>query len=320
MRKRLQIAIAVFLVVLSAGIIRQLLHLKEPTYHHKRLSIWLQTYSPDNAESPEADEAVRAIGTNAIPILLDNLRAHDSTLKLNLAALGMRFTPAATHHLRAERGFSALGNEASGAVPALTAIYTQNFSASARRAAGNALVEIGPAAKTAIPALIKSATDTNSEVRAFAVYTLGRLALEPDIVNPVLIKSLHDPDREVRYNAAFGLGAGAFMGGDARSTVPALVELLKDTDVPVRNVAAMALGNIHDQPTVVVPVLRESLHDPQEFVRAQAATALGKFGTNAKPAFSVLEELLHDENQDVRNAAAAALRAIDNEAAKAALQ
>jgi HEAT repeat protein len=315
MRKRPQIALVVFLIVLGVVIACQVTRLKEPSYHHKALSIWLQSYSPD-ADSSEADEAVRAIGTNGIPILLDNLHARDSVLKLKLAVLGMQFTPAATRHMRAEKGFSALGPEASNAVPAITAVYAQNVSASARRAAGNALVEIGPVAKTAIPALIDSAANTNSEVRAFAVYTLGRLAQEPDIVNPVLLKSLHDPDPEVRYNAAFGLGAGAFMGGDARAAVPALVETLKDTYGTARAAAAMALGNIHDQPAVVVPALTDSLHDPQEFVRSQAAAALGKFGTNAKPAFSVLVELLHDENQDVRNAAATALRAIDTEQLK----
>src|SRR5947209_338906 len=215
MRKRVRIALAVWLVAVGGVIGWQVLRLREPAYQGKRLSLWLQSYSPDS-DSPEVDEALRTMGTNAIPTLLGNLQTKDSALKLKLAALGLRYTPAETRHLRAERGFKALGAEASDAVPALIEIYEQNISSSARRAAANALVEIGPSAKQAIPALIKSATGTNSEVRAFAVYTLGRMALEAELVDPVLIKSLHDPDREVRYNAAFGLGALAFMGGDAK--------------------------------------------------------------------------------------------------------
>src|SRR5260370_39701474 len=157
--------------------------------------------------------------------------------------------------MRAEKGFKALEADASNAVPALIEIYEQNSAPSARRAAANALVEIGPSAKKAIPALIKSATSTDADVRAFGVYTLGRMALEPERVNPVLIRALHDPDREVRYNAAFGLSALAFMGGDAKAAVPALMETLKDSYPTARAAAAMALGHIHAEPELVVPAL-----------------------------------------------------------------
>jgi hypothetical protein len=208
-RKRVQIALA-FLLVATAGVIAwQVLRLREPVYQGKPLSHWLQSYGPDS-DSPEVDDAVRTMGTNVIPAFLGMLRAEDSQLKLTLAALGFRYTPAETQHLRAQKGLSALGADSSNAVPALIEIYKQNASPTARQAAANALVEIGPAAKQAVPALIKSAASTNSDVRAFALYTLGRMALESELVVPVLIKGLHDPDREVRNNAAFGLGALAF--------------------------------------------------------------------------------------------------------------
>src|SRR6266481_3095062 len=163
MRKQVQIALAVLLVGVGGVIAWQVRRLREPVYQGKRLSLWLQNYSPDG-DSPEVDEALRTIGTNAIPTLLAMLQAKDSTLKLELAALGLHYTPAETRHMRAEKGFTALGADASNAVPALIEIYKQNVSPSARRAAANALVEIGPGAKEAIPALIKSAGNTNSDV------------------------------------------------------------------------------------------------------------------------------------------------------------
>jgi HEAT repeat protein len=314
MRKRVQIALAVFFVVLGGVIAWQVARLREPVYHDKPLSAWLQSYGA-NSESQESDDAVRNIGTNAIPILLDNLRAYDSQLKLPLAALGMRFTPAETRHTRAEKGFSALGAEASNAVPALIAIYDENVSPSARKAAANALVEIGPASKAAIPALIKSAADTNAEVRAFALYTLGRLALESKLVVPVLIKGLRDPDREVRSNAAFGLEALAFMGGDAKPAIPALVETLKDSQVSARASAATALGHIHSEPDVVVPALMEMLRDSDVQLHAFAARAIGEFGDQGKPAVAPLIELLGEGNQEAKKAATNALKAIDPETA-----
>lgn len=314
MRKRFQIAFAVLLVAVLGVIVWQVRRLREPVYQGKSLSLWLQSYSPDG-DSPQVDEALRTMGTNVIPTLLENLRAKEPRLKLNLPVLGLHYTPAETRHMRAEKGFSALGAEASNAVPALTEIYERDISPTPRRAAANALVEIGPAAKTAIPALIKSAASTNSDVRAFAVYTLGRMALEPELVDPVLINALHDPDREVRYNAAFGLGALAFMGGDGKPAIPALMATLKDSYGTARAAAAMALGHIHAEPRLVAPALIESLHDPSEFVRAQAAAALGEYGTNALPELPGLSLSLSDTNADVRTAVTNALRKIDPEAA-----
>lgn len=314
MRKRVQIALAVLLVAILGMIMWQVVRLREPVYQGKPLSLWLQSYNADG-DSPEVDDAVATIGTNAIPALLGMLQAKDSRLRLALAALGLRYTPAETRHMRAEKGFGALGTAASNAVPALIEIYEQNASPTARRAAGNALVEIGPAAKLAIPALIKSATSTNSEVRAFGLSTLGRMALESKLVVPVLIKGLHDPDREVRFNAAFGLEALAFMGGDAKPAIPALVETLKDRHVSARAAAATALGHIHSEPDVVVPVLVEMLRDSDAQLHAFAATALGEFGNNGKPAVAPLIELLSEGNQDARKAATNALKQIDPEAA-----
>jgi len=314
MRRRVGITIVTFLASISAIILWQLLRLREPVYQGKRLSVWLQRYSSD-ADAAEVDEALRTTGTNAIPTLLENLRSKDSALRLKLASLGVHYTLAETRHMRAERGFRALGEAASNAVPMLIEIYEQNPSTSAREAAGNALVETGPAAKKAIPALIKSAANTNSDVRVFAVATLGRMGLESESVDPVLINALHDPDREVRQSAAFGLSTLSFMGGNARPAIPALIETLKDNYLPARCAAAMALRQIHAEPELVVPALVESLRDRDFQVRAHAANALEAFGTNSRPAVPALIELFNQGNEDARSAASKALRVIDLEAA-----
>jgi len=314
MRKRVQIALAVLLLTLLGVTAWQVFLPREPVYQGIRLSGWLEYYRSD-ADAPEVDEALRKFGTDAIPFLLKNLRAEDSRLRMMLTAVGLKYTPAETFHMRAEKGFGALGAEASNAVPALIGVYEQSGCPSGRHAAANALVEIGPAADQAIPALIKSTTGTNSEVRAFALYTLGRIALQPGLVAPVLIRALGDTDREVRYQAAFGLSSFAFMGGDARPAVPALIETLQDSDAGTRCGAAQALGHIHSEPGMVVPVLIKSLHDRDPNVRTHAAAALGEFGSNAKPALISLIEELSDKGQNARSAATNALKRIDPAAA-----
>lgn len=309
--------LALFLAAVAAAITWQVLRVREPTYQGRRLSSWLQQYGTDGGSTQEeVDEAVRSIGTNAIPTLLRMLEANDTALKVKLSEsgllwrFGLRFTPAAILHAQALQAFRALGVDGSNAAPALVEIYGRNISPSSRRATGDSLVEIGPAAKQAIPVLIKSSAGTNAEERAYAAYTMGRLALEPALVVPVLTHALHDVDREVRYNAAFGLGGIAFMGGDARPAVPVLVETLKDDYGTARAAAAMALGHIHAEPSLVVPALSGALRDSSEFVRAQAAGALAEFGTNARPAAETLTSLLTDPNAAAREAATNALRRI----------
>jgi HEAT repeat protein len=314
MRKRVKIALAVLLFLGVFGLTAwQIVRPTEPVYRGRRLNLWLERYRPDG-DMPEVDEAVRSVGTNAIPFLLQNLQAKDSRLKPMLTVLGLKYISARIHHMRAEKGFSALGADASKAVPDIIEVYEQNPSASAREAAANALVAIGPAAEQAIPALIKSTASTNSDVRAFALYTLGRMAIESDLVDPVLIRGLHDPVRQVRYDAAFGLSSLSFMGGNAKPAVPALLDALQDTDLGVRCGAAQALGHIHTEPGIVVAALIKSLQDPDAGVRAHAAAALGEFGTNGKPAVTALVELIGETNQDVSNAATKALNKIDPEA------
>jgi len=316
MRKRAQVALAVFLLAIGGMVAWQVLRGREPVFQGKPLTAWLDGYQLGGA-SPGIDEAVRGIGTSAVPVLLESLQASDSALKLELAAHGLHYTLAEVRHMQGERGFAALGAAASNAVPALIEVYERNISASSRHAAGNALVAIGPAARKAIPALIKCIASTNSEERALAVSILGRIGSEAETVFPVLMKLLRDADRDVRYNAGYALGTLAPAGRSATAAIPVLLDTLKDRDATVRAAAATALGQIHAEPEVVVPALIQLLHDPNLFVRARAAEAVGGFGVTGQAATAALIELrsAKDSGSDVLQAANKALRAIDPEAA-----
>ena len=100
MRKRVQIALGVVLVILAGVIGRQVLRLREPIYQDRRLGDWLAVYKMAGlagvetwqvrVEQQKADEAVRHAGTNALPILLRMLRANDSVLKIKCMELAKR--------------------------------------------------------------------------------------------------------------------------------------------------------------------------------------------------------------------------------------
>jgi hypothetical protein len=100
MRNCLGIAIAVVLVILTGVFAWQRLRLREPIYQGRSLSKWLAAYRLHGVagvetwqvrlEQQEADEAVRHVGTNALPMLLRMLRAQDSALESRFAGLATR--------------------------------------------------------------------------------------------------------------------------------------------------------------------------------------------------------------------------------------
>jgi hypothetical protein len=209
---------------------------RQPVYGGKPLTLWLRTYAPSSSSgrhSPEwneADEAVRHMGTNCIPVLLRMIRQKDSPAKLWIVAFAQKhglpkrihFVPASMRNVEASRAFIALGDTAKDAVPALVQMYDDNISAESRSAIEDALAWIGPAAKPAIALLVRAATNANPRVRASALWALGEIHAKPEMCVPCLIHALNDSDDWARLSAAHALG---MFGTDAKSAVPALTEM-----------------------------------------------------------------------------------------------
>ena len=85
-------------------------------------------------------------------------------------------------HLMAYHGFSQLGAAASNAVPELIEIHDANISVSSQIAAAEALGCIGPAAKPALPSLLRTLAATNRSARYFSVKALGSDPSEPQVL------------------------------------------------------------------------------------------------------------------------------------------
>jgi hypothetical protein len=206
-----------------------------------------------------ADAAVRHIGTNAIPTLLEMLRQKDSPLTSKLIPWWgrhiaemphlpslIRFPPwyrnqAQILNSEAERGFEILGTNAQQTVTALMEVYEQNISPSSQLYAHGSLSAIAVAAPGTVPSFLRWAADTNQSVRLLAVSALSQGRHEPSLVVPALSKCLSDTNNDVRAFAAQGLG---WYGAEARQAVPALVPLLSDPCVPARRAAINALQKI----------------------------------------------------------------------------
>src|SRR5262249_51540363 len=93
MKKRLAIAVAIVLLWDFGGA-WQALHSREPGNQEKPVSLWLKGFELNApAAGPtfnEAVESVRHAGTNALPTLLNLLRARDSDLKHRVIALARK--------------------------------------------------------------------------------------------------------------------------------------------------------------------------------------------------------------------------------------
>ncbi len=120
-----------------------------------------------------------------------------------------------------------------------------------------------------------------------------------------LIRRLQSADPRARLNAATVLGR---MGPRALEAAPALVAALRDDNVHLRKMAALALGDLGA--VEAVPPLIEALRDPDAAVRRRAAVALGELGPWAQGALPALRLALQDADEGVRRAATHALQEI----------
>jgi HEAT repeat protein len=214
----------------------------EPFYNGKQLSFWLQAYGlpggrrlSQPAAGPsqaEADEAVRGIGTNAIPELLRMLVYRRSPLLAPLLqAAEMLHFRQARNTIEYERnhealgGLRALGEKAAGATPELIKLYDSHPDAFSRQFIVMALGIIGSNAKEGVPVVLRATTNASPVVRIDATAALGYIRADPARVVPVLILCLRDTNVDVRRNAISSLEQ---FGQEAKSATPALLQLLRD--------------------------------------------------------------------------------------------
>jgi HEAT repeat protein len=122
-------------------------------------------------------------------------------------------------------------------LPGVLILYEE---AAARRAyAADGLGYLGPAAKSALPDLIKSLKGNDAAIRGVVILSLGRIRSEPETVIPLLIPYLEDDNLDAAAAKAL-----AEFGGLAKPAVPKLLPLLHARDHDDRAAAIAALKKI----------------------------------------------------------------------------
>ena len=144
-----------------------------------------------------------------------------------------------------------------------------------RQDAAQALGRLGKAAEHAMPALLVAAGDSRWEVRADAVWAIGKVTTKEQASSAVsvLTTALDDPSDHVRWSATWSL---ARIGPAAETAVPALIEKLNDPARKIRASALSALTRVASQSShdVILPALFDLKDDADQLVRKRAAAAL----------------------------------------------
>ena len=258
-------------LVMLAAAAWKVLYQDEPAYEGKSLDRWLYGYF-NEGDHVAMTNAVRQIGTNAIPTLLGMI---NRTRKPRSAAFGkvdawwfshvsasqscQRWLPRwivfpfwQSDHAKHSRdkamlGFSILGAEAHSAVPALAEMYEKTTSPAIRDACCQALIAVDPTGQTAIPLFLQSARKADEDTRFIAGCGLSQLPCEPRLWVPILSSSLEATNPGYR-----GLALMHFteIGPAAKGAVPQIVPLLKDPNGSVRLLARRALKAIDPETAV----------------------------------------------------------------------
>jgi len=260
MRRRVLIAAGLLLTGLVGLVVWQVPGPREPVFENRRLTLWLDHHVARSDAIPpygspgwkKADEALRHIGTNAIPTLLRMIRAKDPppvVLKLiefqRYRWTRINYQYARKRHEEAEYAFRVLGTNGVSAVPELIRIYEKAVSPSSQSCAAEALGHIGHGAQAALPALLQNFHHTNDYVRLDAVSAVLHIGGDPNIVVPALKGMLKDKKSEVRFNAVAGLRS---FGAGARSAIPELLDALQDQDQHVKeNVEDVLWGHVPEK-------------------------------------------------------------------------
>jgi HEAT repeat protein len=280
--RKLLVPAAIFAAILA---IILALPPQEPKYGGRTLSEWIRDSGPRLSPEPEtarAIEAVRHIGTNALPWLIEWLNYKEPPAwKLKLLAASAKLPPwlqnrvlpnfllDRSYQVRrrlALDGFLILGPQASPAVPDLLKIRDP-WSTGALESIGLASLE---------PTLGVLTNRANSPtLRATAANWLGSIdeKFELTRVVPVLAQCVRESQPSVAKESAKAL---VKLGAEPELTVSFFADLLQHGDVISRCEAAENLRVLHEKARAAVPALVIATKDTDWYVRRAAIITLYK--------------------------------------------
>lgn len=261
----------------------------EPRYHGKPLSYWVENLFPAFDIQSEEHEAIRQVGSNAIPYLLTYLKYESP--------------PKWKNQLQNIWNYSILKIAPSW--------YWEDKALKRFHNAWIAFFILGPMAESAIPELVRMAqgpiAQTNFATPFAAVDSLSELGSK---AVPALVSLATNPACPAHLRA---IEAIPRLDRDALKALPALLYCVEHGDTTMARSAVYALARARlDPPDVVISMLTQAADDPRPEVCCAAFEVLPTFGTYARPALPPLRKRAAGTNTVIQIQAAQALQQIEN--------
>lgn len=268
---------------------------EEPRFQGRSLTLWLNDLAygryPDMEKHSAAVKAVRGMGVDAIPILMNRITT-TSESPTQLLRSELKRDAQMLQDTQTVSAFEALGPASHSEIPTLIGLLAPQYDA-----AGESPTEPECWLKY-----------RSSDLAGRVLEVMGAAAVNP------LLKALEEKDPRIRFGAVGVLENTHRRSQDDR-IVPAILKRLRDEDTQVRWVSARALGSIGVLSETCVPALAECVrNDPEGNVRSYALMALKKFGPRAKVALPAVMAATTDENSAIRSYARDAVKAIQADA------
>ncbi len=160
------------------------------------------------------------------------------------------------------------------------------------------LGKLGPAARTALPALKKIAGDDKSALRKRAVMTIFRIDPKANVSPAVLLDGLKEASAQDKLQSAVLLARAA---ADSPALTRQLLDAVPNLDPATR---ALLIGRLNGLSPTVYPVLEEAFGHKHPQVRAAALAVAGKMTAEVAKSLAAVQRLLKDPDLGVRFEAA----------------
>jgi HEAT repeat protein len=312
------------LVVIFGLVIMWSMSSSEPSYQGRRLSEWLKgfdkpfetTFIVSFQDMPvDALEAVRHMGVDSLPTLLEQIQARDSIVVQKLydlwerqSVIKFRPTPAIVKQRRASIALAALGPKALQALPRLEKLLQDE---NTLRPASLAIAYLG---HDGVKVLTNALSNPNPVVRRECLTALSNVQTGGEVAIPILISSLRDPDPVVQGRAALAL---AVIRDEPWLAIPALTELVAKTNA-ARLEAIIALGQYGPMATSAIPQFLDCLLASDSMTRSSARTALKRIGAETNAIIAAVTNALTNADINLRLFAINTLASLGQAASNAA--
>jgi len=255
---KLQRNVAVVAIVIAVAgpltlLLLKLFYPSDPVYNGKSLSAWAQQYGKNNwttnrDAAEEAQVAIRKIGTNGIPFLLDLVEARGSNLKKRFRHIlptkwhaALRLQESGIVRWIGAHGLAALGTNAPGSVPSLIDLAKNHPDEDGRYSALFALGTLGPAAEPAVPFFIQCLTNKDATIRMEAADALTRIPRQWENTLPRLFQYFEFNAKSDAEELQHTIMSMDWLGTNAKPAVPTLLFLLHHQRPGIREEVANCL-------------------------------------------------------------------------------